>query len=186
MLATACGKKNTPGPVVPTNSGGGVYLPPAGGALSEDSLHDSFKQRFPEAVADGTLKIEYGSAGVDREIIDELGIMNIKTTAELAAIVPVDFHTKGFAAVKASESPTTNVAGLVRDLLIMHDVRGYFTKAWRNTWVSSGRQDFPAPAAYGVDFGVMEELGVFGGGGGDPCEDMSGGDGDPCGDPCGD
>jgi hypothetical protein len=174
--ATACSHKSSP--TTPSNQPPAVVDAP----ITGDSMIAFAQQRFPAAVAAETLKLEFGSASTENEIAEELSIMGITTTAQLAAIVPPDYQTKGFDAMAAAGASTTNLAALMRDLMIIHDVRGYFTNAWRNKW-SASRDDFPAPAAYGVDLGVMEELGVFEDGGGDydPCME-----GDPCGDPCGD
>jgi hypothetical protein len=172
LALVACGGKKS-GPITPK-------LPAPTGPITEAALTAYFQARFPAAVADGTLQLDFGSGGVAQDVAEELRILGIDDMAGVAALVPNDFETKGFGAIKASAGPTTTIAGLMRDLMIMHDTRGYFEKAWRNGWVTSGPQDFPAPAAYGVDFSIMEELGVFSGDG-DPC----GGGGDPCGDPCG-
>jgi hypothetical protein len=154
------------------------------GPVTAAAMKEYFKVRFPAQVADGTLILDFGSAGVENDVTTELRALGIDEMSELAAIVPDDFEVKGFGAIKSSAAPTTTVAGLMRDLMIMHDTRGYFEKAWKNSWVTSGPQDFPAPAAYGVDFKIMEELGVFSGDEADPCAGNPC-DGDPCGDPCG-
>lgn len=168
--------------------------PAVHGPITEAALTDYFNARFPAAVADKTLTLDFGSQGVADDVIEELHILGMNDMSQVAAMVPSDFETKGFGAIKASPGPTTTIAGLLRDLMIMHDTRGYFEKAWRNSWVTTGPQDFPAPAAYGVDFKIMEDMGVFSGegepcGGYDPCDgDPCGGDwdDDPCGgDPCG-
>jgi hypothetical protein len=74
---------------------------------------------------------------------------------------------------------TTTIAGVLRDVFIIHDARTYVAKAWRSSWTASGPGDFPAPVAYGVDMKILEDGGVFGesemndaeDGGGDPCAD---------------
>jgi hypothetical protein len=146
--------------------------PQVSGPISDTAMLSFFQARFPAQVADGSLVLDFGSEGVSNDVQEELRILGITDMKGVAALVPADFETKGFGAIKASGAPSTTVAGLMRDLMIMHDTRGYFTKAWRNTWVTSGPEDFPAPAAYGVDFQIMHELGVFGAEGGmepEPC-----------------
>lgn len=184
----ACSKPSTTtagaaGPSAPT-------LPAVTEApITMDSLLVFMKERFPEQVKDGSLTLDFGSAGVENDVISELQIMGITTTGQLNAATPVDFDTKGFAAIKASSSPTSTVAGVLRDLMIIHDAKLYVDQAWRNSWVASGPQDFPAPIAYGVDMSILETGGVFGGGEGmDPCEGYDEGydeghdEGDPCAD----
>lgn len=129
--------------------------------LSKDVLVTFVSEQFPEAVAAGLVTLDFG-VGVEDDLLAELATMDIRTVAQLAAIVPSDFKTRGFGAMQAVNT-TTTIAGLIRDLMIIHDARGYFTKAWNNSWTSMGPEDFPAPAAYGVDFALMYDLGVFGG-----------------------
>ncbi len=140
--------------------------PPPSGPVTESAINGYVAQAFPDAVAAGTIKLDWGSAGVSDEVIAELGIMGIDDMGEVVALVPADFKTKGLDAV-AADGGSTNVAGLLRDLMIIRDARGYFEKAWRSNWATSGPQDFPLPLAYGVDFAVIADLGVFGDGGGE-------------------
>lgn len=154
------------------------------GPVTAAALEQYFKGRFPAQYADGSLVMGFGSAGTDGQVITELHVLGIDDMKGVAALVPADFQTKGFDAIKSSADPTSNIAALMRDLMIIHDTHGYFEKAWNHTWSANGPEDFAAPAAYGVDFKMMAAMGAFGGGdpcGGDPCA------GDPCdggGDPC--
>ena len=160
------------------------------GPVTADALTAYFSVALPQAVTDKVLVLDFGSTGVADEVIKELAIMGADDMSEVAALLPSDFAIKGIPAIKASEGPTTTIAGLLRDLMIIHDTRGYFTKAWNNGWVTSGPQDFPAPAVYGVDFQIMRDLGVFsssdenpcgGGGDDDDDDDDDGDDENPCG-----
>ena len=135
--------------------------PRRGGPITAEALTAFVMARFPAAVADGSLVLDFGSGGVSDEVIEELHILGIDDMGGVAALVPADFERKGFDAIRASPAPTSTVAGLMRDLMVMHDPRGYFAKAWRHGWVTTGPQDFPAPVAYGVDFDVVRDLGVF-------------------------
>lgn len=148
-----------------------------GPILDGPALLGFARERFPEAVAAGTLELDFGSAGVERDLGRELAVLGITTTAQLAAIVPPDYQDRGFGAIAASADPSTTVAGLVRDLLMIHDAHAYFTKAWDQAWTATSPDDFPAPAAYGVDFAEARALGVFDDA--EPCEDDGG---DPCAD----
>ena len=140
--------------------------PPPSGPVTEAAIAGYFQQAFPDEVAAGTIALDWGSAGVSAEVIEELGILGIDDMGEVAALVPADFKTKGVDTIKANGG-STNVAGLLRDLMIIRDARGYFEKAWRNNWATTGPSDFPLPLAYGVDFKVVVDLGVFEGGGDD-------------------
>ena len=140
--------------------------PPPSGPVTEAAIVGYFQQAFPDAIAASTIQLDWGSAGVADEVIEELGLLGIDDMGEVAALVPADFATKGLETIKANGG-STNVAGLMRDLMIIRDARGYFEKAWRNNWAANGPSDFPLPLAYGVDFKVIADLGVFEGGGDD-------------------
>jgi len=176
LTVAACGGKSKP--ATPTDTTPKVEA--LQGPVTPAGLTTYFTTRFAAQVQAGVLAPDFGSSGVVDDVVKELAIMGVDDLSELPALVPADFDTKGFGAIKASSSPTTNLAGLLRDLMLIRDIRLYFEKAWNNGWASNGPEDFPAPAAYGVDFGIMQELGVFGGGE-DPCGGWDGDEGDPCG-----
>jgi len=155
-LLVAC---HSPEPVRPSNDALEPKLTDA--PISVASLITFVKERFPEAVAKGTFTLDFGDGRVDDEIIEELTILGITTTTALAAAVPRDYQDKGVAAVEGTVEGKTTIAGLMRDLMIIHDTRGYLERAWDHKWVADGPQDFAAPQAYGVDFAIFEELGVF-------------------------
>ena len=189
LIATtlaACASRSTPpaSPATAASTPPASTMPVPDGPITKESLSTYVSLKFPRGVAAGTITLDYGSGNVETELLEELRLMGFERLAQLDAIVPADYDQKGVDAVASTGGGTTTIAGLVRDLLIIHDTRGYFGKAWRNGWAASGPQDFPAPAAYGVDMDVLVELGVFGSESGD-----EGYDENPCGegdDPCGD
>lgn len=175
LALVACRTRSAP-PATPLSNRLSAAAIPQGpvphGPITAEAMTTYFSERFPAAVEDGTIRLDFGSANVAEQVTQELAALGIDDMSELAALVPGDLETRGFDALKATDEPTTNVAGLMRDLMIMHDTRRYFTKAWNHNWSTSSPDDFPIPAAYGVDFGVMTTLSVFSGD--DPCA------GNPC------
>ena len=133
------------------------------GAITEEAITRYFTWRFPAQVEAGTLRLDYGSSGVAEQIIEELAALGIDDMRDLDRIVPHDLESRGFDALAATGDGGTNIAGLMRDLMIMHDTHAYFTTAWQHHWSTTGPSDFPIPAAYGVDFSLMRRLGVFDG-----------------------
>lgn len=129
--------------------------------LTRDTLEAYLRNRFALQVASGALRLDFVSDELAARVLEELSLMGITNTAQFAAIVPSDFDTRGFDAIARSIDPDSNIIGLVRDLMIMHDVDRYHSTAWRDTWSANGPQDFPAPVAYGVP---EEKLRLFGGG----------------------
>lgn len=83
LALVACGGKQGPAkPVVPGPSG----------PITAASLEAYFSARFPAAIADGTLKLEYGDASTVDQTVAELGgelaALGITDMSALAAIVP--------------------------------------------------------------------------------------------------
>ena len=168
LALAACGHPARRAPTLHNASSGRDPMPAASarvsGVVTEEAMTAYFTARFPAAVEAGTLRLDYGSAGVSEQIVGELADLDIDDMAELDAIVPRDLERRGFPALRATGDGTTNLAGLLRDLMIMHDAHRYFSVAWRHHWSTNGPEDFPIPQAYGVDFSVMRRLGVFSGG----------------------
>lgn len=186
IALAACGKPaSAPGPTGPSNTAT-ANVPT--GPVTEANLIAFFRGAFPDAVSSGTITLDFGTGSVGPQVIEELSIMGITDMQAVAGLVPSDFATRGIGAIRASSAPTTTIAGLLRDLMVIRDANRYFTQAWRHSFSTSGPEDFPAPVAYGVDFEKVRALGVFeqsdGGGddGGNPCDGGGGDDDDdnPC------
>jgi hypothetical protein len=135
--------------------------PPPSGPVTEAAIVGYFQQAFPDAIAASTIQLDWGSAGVADEVIEELGLLGIDDMTEVGTLLPFDFKTKGIEALAADGDGTTNLAGMLRDLMVMKDARLYFETAWQNHYSMNGPSDFPVPAAYGVDLKVIADLGVF-------------------------
>jgi hypothetical protein len=179
---------NSKHPTVPT-----AGYPVPHGAVTAQAMKDYFGARFAANVTDGSLVLDFADGdGVAPDVIKELDVLGIHDMSGVAALVPADFETKGFMVIREKGGGSSNLAGLMRDLMILHDPRGYIEKAWNHTWVCSGAEDFPVPIAYGLDYSILESENMCseeGGedGGGDMCDgdgDGDDGDDDPCGDPC--
>jgi len=65
--------------------------PPPSGPVTEAAIVGYFQQAFPDAIAASTIQLDWGSAGVSAEVIEELGILGIDDMGEVAALVPADF-----------------------------------------------------------------------------------------------
>lgn len=170
-LAACGGPKAAKAPEAPKSP----YPAATPGPVTEAGISDFFQAALPEAFAAGTISADFGSDGVSAEVVGELAIMGIDDMTEVAALLPYDFKTKGIPALATDGDGTTNLAGMLRDLMVMKDARLYFTKAWQNHYSMSGPQDFPVPAAYGVDLEGLRDLGIYGDDGG--AEDVGDGDG---------
>ena len=178
IALAACGGPKAKGPVAPTSP----YPAATPGPVTEPALADYFQAALPEAFAAGTIAADFGSTEVGAEVIGELALMGVDDMTEVGTLLPFDFKTKGIAALAADGDGTTNLAGMLRDLMVMKDARLYFTTAWQNHYSMNGPQDFPVPAAYGVDLEGLRDLGIYGDDGGGDEEDLDGaedvGDGD--------
>ncbi|MEZ4400674.1 MAG: hypothetical protein R3B06_11680 [Kofleriaceae bacterium] len=138
--------------------------------IDQASLEQFVRTRFPAQLASGLVTPDFGSAGVAAQIVEELAILGITTIDQLAAIVPADFEARGFGALARSADPSTTLAGLLRDLMLIHDARGYVDRAWRDNWTATPA-DFPMPVAYGLDLAILRAAGVVSDGADDESRD---------------
>lgn len=148
-LAAACGTTPTTPPANAT--------PEPSGALDQPNLEAWLRWRFPRQVASGRLVLDYGSSEAVADVFDEMTSYGLATVADVAAIVPRDFEKRGAVAFGGEG---TNIAGIMRDFMIIHDAGRFAAHAFKATWCGC-EDDFPAPKAYGVNLNPLGEAGVF-------------------------
>ena len=84
----------------------------------------------------------------DAVIIEELHGMGINTLEELEKVIPKDFMEKKSKYI--SEGAT--FMGLLRSILMIHDIDTYFQKAWKETWGSIHPETVLFLKEYEIDF----------------------------------
>jgi hypothetical protein len=165
--AIACGSRtSTPAadPIENTATPAGRPGLPTG-AVTADSLKALIKARFPEQVASGAIELDLGPGdSVAEEILDEVSAMGVETLEQLGGWIPEDYETRA-AHVFSGEYGATNVAGLVRDFLMIHDVRRYFDQAFQEHWQQATPDTVRTLEAYGVDLTPLRAHGLLDEGG---------------------
>ena len=152
------------------------------GEVTADSLKALIKARFPDQVASGAIELDLGPEdSVAAEILDEVDAMGVETLEQLGAWIPEDYETRA-AHVFSGEFGTTNVAGLVRDFLMIHDVARYFAQAYQDHWQQATPDTVRTLEAYGVDLTPLREKGLLDEGGYE--DGYEGGYDDGAEDPC--
>jgi hypothetical protein len=161
--AIGCGSRaSTPasGPIENTAEPAGRPGLPSGDVTS-DSLKALIKARFPAQVASGAIELDLGPGdSVAAEILDEVDAMGVESLEQLGAWIPEDYETRA-SHVFSGEFGTTNVAGLVRDFLMIHDVRRYFAQAYQDHWQQATPDTVRTLEAYGVDLAPLREKGLL-------------------------
>ncbi len=95
--------------------------------INSTSLMQYMSERFGKLAGIGQ---EFGpNNSVLLDCINELEDMEILTLSDLDKIIP----SKLDSFYKSHES-RRNFAGIIRDILIVHDYKKYFEKAWKNHW----------------------------------------------------
>jgi putative GTP pyrophosphokinase len=118
-------------------------------SIDSTSLTTYLKEKFRVLIEQGFVSPDF--AGGDSVIVDELRIMGIDNLAKLDRIVPADYVEILASYVRDSPEEGTNFIGIVRDILIIHDARGYFEKAWNNRWKGLHQGAASLFRRYGVD-----------------------------------
>lgn len=155
-LVMSCASK-APAPATPT----GVAAPvadmkvPAPTGLGDttpltvESLEAFMRARFATLVSTGVMELGYPSSSSEAEIMAELACFSLKSTADIAALVPSDFDQRGIPVLAKSPSGATGILGLLRDFMIIKDAKHYFADCWQSHF-SGTVEEFPLPMEYGV------------------------------------
>lgn len=152
------------------------------GEVTADSLKALIKARFPQQVASGAIELDLGpDDSVADEILDEVSAMGVETLEQLGAWIPEDYETRA-AHVFSGEYGTTNVAGLVRDFLMIQNVNRYFEVAFQEHWQQATPDTLRTLEVYGVDLTPLREKGLLDEGGyaEDAYDEGYDGSEDPC------
>jgi hypothetical protein len=144
----------------PTIGGNPVASRPAESVatpITAQSLEDYLRQRFAPLVDNGMLEVKYPMDSSRDEILWELDCFDLKSTADIAALVPPDFNKRGVPVLAKLPAPASNTLSLLRDLMIIKDAKRYFTQCWSQHFVA-GASDFPLPNEYGVTEATLVQL----------------------------
>ena len=141
----------TVAPTVPVIAGTAPVQTVRGDAapLTAESLEAFMRARFASMVSTNMMELGYPSASSQTELMAELGCFSLKSTADIAALVPSDFDQRGIPVLAKSPSGATGMLGLLRDFMIIKDAKHYFADCWQSHF-SATAEDFPLPNEYGV------------------------------------
>jgi putative GTP pyrophosphokinase len=83
----------------------------------------------------------------DQDLIEELHDLGINTLAELDKVIRPDLIV-----FESKYQSGQTFAGLLRDIMIIHDPDSYFSKAWKSHWFGLGDNETPNIfKQYGID-----------------------------------
>lgn len=127
------------------------------GPITQDGLEQLMTARFARQIAARTFTPEWN--GVASDVIGELTAMGWSDLDDVARAIPHDLEIRG--AVQFTTAKPANFPGTLRDVMILHDARRYFTKAWKNHWASLAPGDLQVYRAYRIDLTPILEAGVM-------------------------
>jgi putative GTP pyrophosphokinase len=88
-------------------------------------------------------------SSLDKTIIDELLDMRVDTLEKLESIIPKNYIPTRMK-YEISKPPT--FAYVIRDILMIHDIDGYFKKAWKEHWNWTDKSQLAFFRKFGIDF----------------------------------
>lgn len=112
------------------------------------SLFAYLTSRFKEGIEMGIIEDTYHSGEV--KLIEELNSMGIKTLKNLDDIID-ELSSKGN--INSILKYGTNFVGLLRDIMMIHDIERYFQDAWNESWDGVNPSDFEVFEEWGIDLG---------------------------------
>lgn len=123
--------------------------------INHESLKNYLDKRFLPLIEKGL-----DSTIVDSDsLIEELNDMRILTLKELEEAIPKNFMDL---IIPYLSSPYgVNYIGIIRDILIIHDIDAYFKKAFKNKWDNLSRYDLSFFKLYGIDIKKYSKLYKF-------------------------
>lgn len=111
--------------------------------IDSTSLMAYLTRRFTSLIEQGKLDPTLNKG--DRELVQELRDMGIRTLKELDTGIPSNFDT--FERKAAGD----NFAGLLRNIMIIRDAERYFEKAWNKHWNLIGNENVELLQELGID-----------------------------------
>ena len=113
--------------------------------INSTSLREYMTKKFKPLIEKGVEP----TLVFDEVIIHELLDMGINTIAELENIIPEDFIEKKSDYIVLSYD---SLGSVIRDILIIHNDKAYFEKAWKKQWWGLNKSDIDFYKIYGIDF----------------------------------
>jgi len=115
--------------------------------IDSTSLKTYLNNKFGQLVKKGVDPVLYD---LDDMVIGELRDMGITTLERLDKVIPANFveieskHVEG-------EMMNQSFLGLLRDLMIIHDIDRYFNKAWKGHWSKMNERTFRTLKEFGIN-----------------------------------
>jgi ppGpp synthetase/RelA/SpoT-type nucleotidyltranferase len=122
--------------------------------INSTSLKEYYVYKFQKLHAKKLVDFDFSTEdSLAKEVIQELEDLNIITLDQLDNIIPdnyenfvIDLKTAG------------NLAGLTREILMIHDAKAYFEEAWQKTWNGLHDPTDKLLEKYDVDIGYIEAV----------------------------
>jgi putative GTP pyrophosphokinase len=109
-------------------------------------------EKFKNMIIKGILELKIYSS---KRVINELTLMGIDSLDKLDNIIPMDFAEKAencYKPMVKRMGEGTSIDGIIIDILILHDAKTYFEKAWKNKWRGIEQESVGLICSYGIDF----------------------------------
>ena len=114
--------------------------------VDSTSVREYMERRFADLMEKGV------DRSISKDVIEELTDMGITTLDDLEGIIPKDYiETKSRFLAKADSHCFDSLLGILRDIMMLHDVDGYFEKAWKNKWSALFSTTVYLFSQYGID-----------------------------------
>lgn len=122
--------------------------------INSTSLKEYYTKKYQKLHKHKQLDLDFSSEDyLAKDIVQELAILNIKTLAQLDGITPENFE-KALLDLKIH----TNLAGLSRDIMIIHDAKYYLNNAWQNRWNIIEEDEVPLLMKYRTDVDYIQSV----------------------------
>jgi ppGpp synthetase/RelA/SpoT-type nucleotidyltranferase len=128
--------------------------------INTASLTEYLSNKFEKSIHEGVLLSEFGSGNAnDKVIVEELKLFGISKLYELDKIIPHNYQDDLLKSGILKFPPALeNYSSIIRDVLIINDLKKYFKFSWRNSWKYIFSNDIEKLKRYKVDTDYMQKF----------------------------
>jgi putative GTP pyrophosphokinase len=96
---------------------------------------------------------DFNDDSYEKNVLNELELMGINTLADLNKIIPDDLVEKEieYEVMYYTKTYPLNLAGLLRNVMMIHDSDRYFKECWKRTWTGIDDASVELLKSYNVD-----------------------------------
>jgi hypothetical protein len=121
--------------------------------INTASLTEYITKKFDKLIKNKLLEPSSGGSEFGTEIVEELNLFGIQQLKQLDKIIPSNFEDINIK-IKLFNP---NYGGLLRHIMIIHDIKRYFEVCWRENWGALDKRYIKLFEEYNIDITYLRK-----------------------------